>query len=62
MKDNEKIKTAMDMIIDHGGHDGEHHKAWCIDQVFRILAGRNYEKIVSDIRKGGYDWDDGIAP
>ena len=46
MTNEDKIENAMDMIIEHGGHSGEHHKAWCLDQVFRILAGDKYDLIV----------------
>jgi IS30 family transposase len=55
-------KDAFEFIIEHGGHDGDHHKAWCLDQVFRILTGEDYEKIVTQIRSEGYCWDEGIAP
>ncbi len=57
-----KIQTAMNMIIEHGDHDGDHHKAWCLDQVFRILSGDKYKKIVKGIKKEGYRWQEGIAP
>jgi len=57
-----RIFEAMQMIIKHGGHDGEHHKEWCLDQVFRILAGDEYQDIVDGIKKEGYDWEEGIAP
>jgi len=62
MNDEEKKFAAMSMIIQHGGHDGDHHKAWCLDQVFRILAGKDYKKIVRDIKKNDYEWDEGIPP
>jgi len=58
----DRIHEAIDMAISHGGHDGEHHKAWCIDQMVRILAGERYTKIVNDCIKGGWSWDVGIAP
>lgn len=61
MNDEEKIEKAMDLIIRHGGHDGEHHKEWCIDQVFRILSGDEYDNIVNEIRKNEC-WEIGIAP
>ena len=32
-----EIQTAMRIIEDFGGIDGEHHKAWVIDQVARAL-------------------------
>lgn len=67
MKDKEKIELAMDMIIKHGGHEGEHHKEWCLDQVFRILSGKDYDHLVKEAREGEggpytYEWKVGIAP
>ena len=67
MTNEDKIENAMDMIIEHGGHSGEHHKAWCLDQVFRILAGDKYDLWVKSACKGEdgpntYSWDIGIAP
>ncbi len=50
-----------------GGHDGEHHKAWVIDQMVRVLAGDHYDALVAAARAGDdgpetYDWDTGVAP
>ena len=61
-KKDSRILEAMQMIIRHGGHDGEHHKDWCLDQVFRILAGDEYQDIVDGIKKEGCTWQEGIAP
>jgi hypothetical protein len=57
-----KIETAKLLIIRHGGHDEAHHKAWCLDQVFRILAGDDYEDIVNLYIGEGHEWDEGIPP
>lgn len=62
-----RIEKALAMIVRHGGHDGEHHKAWVIDQVTRILAGREYTKLVREACAGEdgpdtYSWDVGVAP
>lgn len=62
MTESEKIKAAIDMIDKHGGHDGDHHKAWCLDQVARILLGDKYKDHVTEIRVAGWEWDEGIAP
>lgn len=63
----QKIDAAINMAIEYGGTYGDHHKAWVIDQMVRILAGENYESIVAQAKDGEdgpdtYDWDEGIAP
>ena len=50
--EHEKLQTVIDtaiaLAIRHGGHDGVHHKAWVIDQVLRILAGNDYQRIITE--------------
>ena len=63
----EKIKKAIDIAVRYGGIDGVHHKDWVIDQMVRILAGKNYNNIINDACDGEdgpdtYEWDCGIAP
>ena len=63
----EAMKDAIMIAVKFGGIDGDHHKAWVIDQMVRCLAGANYEKIVAVACAGEngpntYDWDEGIAP
>lgn len=43
---------AMEYINAYGGIDGEHHKAWVLDQVARILKGTH---VLLSLAK----WDDG---
>lgn len=67
IKLEKKVEKALDLIVRYGGIDGDHHKAWVLDQIARVLAGGNYDKLVEDARKGEdgpetYDWDVGIAP
>lgn len=67
MKRRKRIHKAICLAVQYGGIDGDHHKAWVIDQMVRILAGENYEKIVKEACDGEdgpdtYDWDEGIAP
>lgn len=62
-----RIDAAIQMAVKYGGFDGDHHKAWCIDQMVRILAGERYDKIVRDACDGEdgpdtYTWDVGIPP
>lgn len=61
------IEDALEVARRHGGHDGEHHKAWVIDQMVRALLGDRYEAWVADAKAGDdgpdtYEWDEGIAP
>ncbi len=67
MTDKQKIEDAIGLIIQYGGVDGAHHKAWVIDQVLRILAGDEYDKVIRTICAGDdgpdtYEWDKGIVP
>ena len=55
------------MAVRFGGIDGDHHKAWVIDQMVRILACDTSDQVVTDAKAGEdgpetYDWDVGIAP
>lgn len=64
---SEKIDAALDLLIRYGQVDGDHHKAWVIDQAVRILAGLDYEQTIKDACDGEdgpntYEWDEGIAP
>lgn len=42
-------------------HDGDHHKAWLLDQVLRILLAKDYENVMQEHTKE-YGWDIGISP
>lgn len=63
----EAIMDALGIILDYGSNDGEHHKAWVIDQVVRKLVGHQYDGFVKDACAGDegpntFGWDAGIAP
>ncbi len=63
----DKVETALDFLVKYGGIDGNHHKAWVIDQTVRILAGEEYTQIVKDACNGEdgpntYSWEVGIVP
>lgn len=67
MTDADRIEAAIELAVRYGGIDGDHHKAWVIDSMVRMLAGDRYEQIVADAKDGEdgpetYDWDEGIAP
>ena len=67
MTDSQRIEKALRVAMRFGGTDGEHHKAWVIDQMVRALTGDGYEAWVA-VKKVGedgpntYDWDTGTAP
>lgn len=52
------ISQALETAIRFGGIDGDHHKAWVIDQMVRLLAGDDY----ADLVESNQPWDEGIAP
>ena len=67
MSDTERITAALTLAVDYGGIDGAHHKDWVIDQMVRVLAGDDYDKIVAKACAGEdgpqtYSWNVGIAP
>jgi hypothetical protein len=67
MTPEQRIQEAIDLAVKFGGIDGDHHKAWVIDQMVRKLAGDRYEQVVRDAKAGEdgpdtYGWDEGIAP
>ena len=67
MKDKEKIEKAIELAVRYGGIEGDHHKAWVIDQMVRVLTGDKYDILVREACAGEdgpntYDWNIGIAP
>jgi len=64
---DKRIEQALDVARRYGGIDGDHHKAWVIDQMVRALTGPDYVQFVSDSCDGEdgpdtYSWDEGIPP
>lgn len=62
-----RVDAAIELAVRYGGIDGDHHKAWVIDQMVRVLAGDRYDSIVTEAKAGdegpdSYDWKVGIAP
>lgn len=67
MTKKKRIKKAIKIATMYGQIDGDHHKAWVIDQMLRVLAGEEYEKIIAEYCDGEdgtqtYRWYIGIAP
>lgn len=60
-------EKALEIALRYGGIDGDHHKAWVIDQMVRVLTGDGYTQWVTDACDGEdgpetYSWDVGIPP
>ena len=63
----ERINGCLDLIWEVGQIEGDHHRAWVIDQITRFLTGNQYENFVEQYCDGEdgpdtYGWDEGIAP
>jgi len=63
----DKMSDAIALGIRYGGIDGSHHKDWVIDQMIRLLSGREYDDIIKDACDGedgpnSYEWSEGTAP
>jgi hypothetical protein len=61
------VSTALEVAREYGGVDGDHHKAWVIDQMVRALTGDGYAAFVANARAGAdgpesYEWSAGVAP
>lgn len=86
-KDYTASDWALYFIGSYGQIDGDHHKAWVLDQIVRVLKGTKvcvaiakwddgqeeyrislgkpslkYLNWVNEMRSGGYEYDEGIAP
>lgn len=63
----ENVTAALEIACRFGQIDGDHHKAWVIDQMCRALLGEGYAAWVAEANSGddgpeAYDWDVGIPP
>ena len=56
------VEKAIAIAYQYGGIDGDHHKAWVIDQMVRALTGLYYTKFVAEAEANGEEWNVGIAP
>lgn len=68
-----RLKEVENILFQYSQIDGEHHKAWVIDQITRAVFADSYDVFVnyyeyfdeladsySDFKL--YEWDTGIAP
>lgn len=63
----ERSNAAIELAVRFGGIDGDHHKAWVIDQMVRALAAEGYKHVVKTACEGEdgpntYPWNEGIPP
>lgn len=56
------LDTLAEFIDRYGGIDGEHHKAWVLDQLMRALMADRYEAWRAAREEAGRSWNSGIAP
>lgn len=66
-KKDKIINKALEIAFQYAQIDGDHHKAWVIDQIVRRLTGEGYKEWVEhyeyDEETGDeYTWSEGIAP
>ena len=62
-----RVERVLEHLMQSGQIEGNHHRAWAIDQTVRILLGDQYERFIISHNMGGdgidtYIWDEGIAP
>ena len=54
----ERIKMALGLAVQYGQIDGDHHKAWVIDQMVRALTGcPEITKTATDHRGEEFNYD-----
>jgi hypothetical protein len=53
-----RVYEALELAMDYGAIDGDHHKMWVIDQMVRTLTGCPFEKVTAiDCRGVEYTYD-----
>ena len=66
MTDEEKVALALETLVRYGQIDGEHRKAWVIDQAVRLLTGCKgwvlTPEYLAIVNMPGRGWDEGVAP
>ena len=53
---------ALDVAFQYGQIDGDHHKAWVIDQMVREITGDAYSDWIAAAVSDGHTWDAGVPP
>jgi hypothetical protein len=59
----DRIQAVMDFLWEVGQVEGDHHKAYVIDNVVRLLLAKGYDEWVKHYEDQGQNvWDIGVAP
>lgn len=59
------VNVAIQVALDHAQCEEQQHRTWVIDQMVRILAGENYDRVIEKYAAEHgllYDWDTGVSP
>lgn len=56
---------ALDLALSHARSNDGHSASWVVDQMCRVLLGREYEAWVAEAKAGvdgpnTYEWDEGV--
>jgi hypothetical protein len=67
MELDEETENEFKQLLSYGQIDGDHHKAWVIDQIARLILEDEYDDWVLEYQDGEdgpntYGWNCGIAP
>lgn len=57
-----KETAVLELAVDSTYIDGARHKQWFIDQMVRVLLGKDYENWVTLHEEDGEEWDTGVPP
>lgn len=63
----QRIMKAIEVCFAYSQVDGDHHKAWVLDEIMRALAGEHYGRVVElhNVGEDGpdsYTWNCGFPP
>lgn len=63
----DRVNYALNLAVQYGGIEGDHHKTWVIDRMVRALAEEEYDRVIAESRDGEdgpntNEWGTGIAP
>ena len=57
-----RVKRALETAWHAGQIEGDHHKAWVIDQMVHHLLDVGYDAFVAEYQKEGHSWSKGTPP
>jgi hypothetical protein len=57
-----RVKRALEVAWHAGQIEGDHHKAWVIDQMVHHLLDSGYDAYIAEYNQEGYVWNKGTPP